>query len=412
MGHVNTAAQTSPDRDRPVPLNLDPDPAGPDAGPYAVWDRLRKQAAVHRIATPDGPPAWLVTRYRDVRAGLTDPRLSVHKANARGGDYQGFTLPPALDAHLLNRDGTDHARLRRLIGPALSPRRADDLRASVQAAADELLDAVAPTGRADLVADLAVPLPLLVACDLLGVPDEQRSLFRTWAANLLAPEPDQAPRARDTLGQMLGIVRGLIAARRAAPGDDLISALVAARDDQDRLSEDELTSMLFYVLFVWYEISVDLFANAALTLLRRPDHLGALRERPDVLPAAVEELLRHETPQALAAPRFPLVDVEIGGTTIPAGDTVLLGLACANRDPDRFPGPDLLDLARDADGHLSFGLGAHTCLGAPLVRLEAEVVFGTLARRFPNLALAGDAERLRWRPGFRHRGLRELPVTL
>jgi len=379
----------------------------------AFWDRLRDEAAVHRIRTPEGPPVWLVTRYAQVQAALLDPRLSVAKVHARGEDYKGFRLPAALDAHLLNRDGTDHARLRRLVAPALSQRRIERARPGVQAVCERLLKDIAirrGSGPVDLVAHLAAPLPLLVVCDLLGVPEPAQISLRAWAEQLLAPEPAQAPRARDTLARMGAIVQDLIAAKRVQPGDDVTSALIAARDDGDRLSQDELTSMIFYLLFVFYEVTVDQLAAALLAVSR--DDRGEDLRTPARLSGLVDELLRHDAPQLVATPRFPLQDLEIAGAMIPAGDTVLLALAAANRDPERFTAPEILDPARDANPHLAFGAGIHRCLGAPLVRLQAEIVLEQVLWRWPALRLAVEPADLRWREGMRHRGLRELPVLL
>ncbi len=232
------------------------------------------------------------------------------------------------------------------------------------------------------MATLAVPLPLLVVSDLLGIPPQARAQLQVWAGHLLAPEPSRAPRARDTLAHMSDIVAGILAAKRAEPGDDLVSELIAAEDHGDRLSENELTSMLFYLIFVWYEVCVDLIANGLLTLLLEPARLAQLRERPEWIPLAVEELLRYESPQVFAAPRFPVEDVEIAGVRIPAGDTVLLALAAANRDPDRFTHPHVVDLERDP-AHLGFGAGIHMCLGAPLVRMQTAIVLRQLLQRLP-----------------------------
>lgn len=389
------------------------------ADPAAVWLPLLAAGPVHRVATPDGPPAWLVTSHREVHAGLLDPRLSVCVAHARGGDYKGFALPPALQAHLLNREPPQHTRLRALVAPAMSPQRIDQLRPALQRLVDELVEPIAAAGRGDLVADFAVPLPLLVVCDLLGVPDDARAQLLAWARRLLAAEPTQVPRARDTLAGMLRIIDGILDAKRRTPHDrgapeDLMSGLIQAHDDGTHsaggLSGDELTSMIFYLLFVWYEPSVDLLSNGVLTLLRHPSELARLRRQPELLPAAVEELLRYEAPQALAAPRFPTDDVEIAGTRIPAGDTVLLSLAAANLDPARFPAGADLDLDHAGRAHLAFGQGVHTCLGAPLVRLQTELAIGTLLRRCDELALAIEPDQLRWRHGLRHRGLRDLPI--
>ncbi|MCX4909574.1 cytochrome P450 [Streptomyces sp. NBC_00878] len=379
--------------------------------PYAVYDRLRDTAPVHRVVGPDGSPAWLVTRYGDVREALANPLLSLDKRHALPGGYKGFALPPALDANLLNMDPPDHTRIRRLVGRAFTPRRVEQLRAPVRRTADRLLDALGPQGSADLIAAYAAPLPVTVICDLLGVPDEHRRDFRTWTDVLVAPDPARPQAAKEAVVAMLGFFTQLLADKRKEPADDLLSDLIAARDEGDRLSEDELMSLAFLILFAGYENTVQLIGTAVLALLQHPDQLAALRADPSQLPAAIEEFARYDGPALLAIRRFPVEDVTIGDVTVPAGETVLLSLAAANRDPRRFPDADRFDLGRDTAGHLALGHGIHYCVGAPLARLETRIALTALLERLPNLQLDGDPGDLRWRPSLRARGLLTLPVT-
>ncbi|MFF0000284.1 cytochrome P450 family protein [Streptomyces avermitilis] len=386
------------------------DPAeGLLADPYAVYDRLRDTAPVHRIAGTDGKPAWLVTRYDDVREGLANPLLSLDKKHALPGNYRGLALPPALDANLLNMDAPDHTRIRRLVGRAFTLRRVEQLREPVRETAHRLLDALGTHGSTDLVASYAAPLPITVICDLLGVPDEHRRDFRAWTDPLVTPDPARPHVARESVVSLLGFFTGLLADKRKNPADDLLSDLIAVQEEGDRLTEDELMSLAFLILFAGYENTVHLIGNAVLALLRHPEQLAALREDPARLPDAVGEFARYEGPALLAIRRFPVRDVTIGGVTVPAGETVLLSLSAANRDPSRFPDPDRLDLGRDAAGHLALGHGVHYCLGAPLARLETEVALAALLERFPDLALAETEPRRR--PSLRARGLLALPVT-
>ncbi|MET9481258.1 cytochrome P450 [Streptomyces sp. NPDC006638] len=381
------------------------------ADPYDVYARLRETAPVRRITGPDGMPAWIVTRYDDVRQALTDPRLSLDKRHALPGNYRGFSLPPALDANLLNMDPPDHTRIRRFVVQAFTARRTERLREPIRRTAGELLDAMAPAGRADLVASYAAPLPIAVICELLGVPAEDRRDFREWTDALITPDPARPDGMKNAVRAMLGFFTGLIGRKRAEPDDDLLSALIAARDESDdRLSEDELVSLAFLILFAGYENVIQLIGTATLALLRDPDRLAALRAEPAAMPAAVEEFLRYDGPALTALRRFPVEDMTIGGVTVPAGETVLLSLASANRDPRRFPDPDRLDLDRDTAGQLALGHGIHYCLGAPLARLETEIALTALLERFPRLALDVPDDTLRWRPSTRARGLRELPV--
>lgn len=379
--------------------------------PYAVYDRLRDTAPVHRVAGTDGNPAWLVTRYEDVREALANPLLSMDKKHALPGGYQGLSLPPALDANLLNMEAPDHTRIRRLVVRAFTARRVEQLRTPVRETADRLLDALGPHGSADLMTAYAAPLPITVICDLLGIPGEHRRDFRAWTDVLVAPDPTRPGAAKEAVAAMLGFLTQLLADKRKKPADDLLSDLIAVRDEGDRLSEDELMSLAFLILFAGYENTVQLIGNAILGLLTHPDQLGALRANPERFPNAVEEFARHEGPALLAIRRFPVEDVTIGAVTVPAGETVLLSLAAANRDPARFPDPERLDLGRDASGHLALGRGIHYCVGAPLARLETEIAVSALLERFPDLALATDPAELRWRPSLRARGLLALPVT-
>ncbi|AQT70642.1 cytochrome P450 family protein [Streptomyces sp. fd1-xmd] len=383
--------------------------------PHSVYDRLRDTAPVCRITGTDGTPAWLVTRYDDVRAALADPRLSLDKSHATAGGCRGLSLPPALDANLLNMDPPDHTRIRRLVSRAFTPRRTEQLRTPIRATADRLLDALGPAGTADLVAAYAAPLPIVVICDLLGVPEDRRLDFRTWTDALISPDPGRPGAAKEAVVAMLGFFTELMAHKRSRPGDDLLSDLIAVRDGDgsggsggDRLSEDELMSLAFLILFAGYENTVQLIGNAIHTLLEHPDELARLRKDPAGLPGAVEELARYEGPAPLAIRRFPTEDVTIAGVTVPAGETVLLSLSAANRDPARFPRPDLLDLDRDTSGHLALGHGIHYCLGAPLARAETEIALAALLERYPVLQPASPAPR--WRPSLRARGLTELPV--
>ncbi|MFE0045542.1 cytochrome P450 family protein [Streptomyces albireticuli] len=382
--------------------------------PYGTYARLREAGPVHRFTGPDGRPAWLVTRYEDVRAGLADPRLSLDKSHAKRENYSGFSLPPALDSNLLNMDPPDHTRVRRLVVKAFTPGRTEKLREPVRRTADALLDAVEADGRADLLAAYAGPLPITVICDLLGVPPEARKDFRAWTDAMIAPDPKRTHLMKEAIGELLRFFTELIAAKRAAPADDLLSDLIAVRDGDgegdDRLSEDELTSLAFLILFAGYENTVQLIANAVLALLDHPELMRQLRMDPDGMGAAFDEFNRWDGPAPLAIRRFPLEDVEIGGVTVPAGETVLLAVASANRDPRHFDDPERLDPNRERKGHLGLGHGIHYCLGAPLARMETEIALAALLERFPGLTLDVPREELEWRPSIRARGLISLPV--
>lgn len=363
------------------------------------YDRLRKLGGVHRTVLPDGSYAWLVTRHRDVTNALADPRLSLDRRHARGG-WSGFALPPALDANLLNMDPPDHTRIRRLVTSTFTAQRVRALRPEIRQVADELLDALPDSGTTDLVAAYCAPLSVRVIADLLGVPTAARHDFRQWTDIMLTTRPPDWHAVKQAIVELHGYVVDLLAEKRRHPGDDLLSALIAAGTDSDRLSADELTSLAFLILFAGYENSASLITSTVLMLLRRGDHLGG--QNRDQLAAAVEETLRLDPPAPLAIRRFPVEDLTIGDTTIPAGDTVLLAIAAANRDPRAN--------VEDAN-HLAFGRGVHHCVGAALARAEAVEALDALASRLPRLSLAEPASEIRWRPSFRTHGPAALPVA-
>lgn len=368
--------------------------------PYDLswFDRIREQGPVHRVALPDGAVVWLVTRYADVRAALADPRLSLDKRHARG--WRGFALPAALDANLLNMDAPDHTRIRRMVAEAFTPRRVEALRPRIQETAGALIDTIADQGHADLIAAYAGPLPIAVICDLLGIPAADRADFRGWTDTMLATPADPLA-VQAAIGHLQAFLIGLITTKRSAPGDDLLSALIVARDNDGRLTEDELTSLAFLILVAGYENSVNLIGTALLHLLTHPG------DRADTA-ALVEELVRLEPPAPVSIRRFAVADVTIGGTEIPAGDTVLLALAAANRDPSRHDDPTTLAVDRADKTHLAFGHGVHYCIGASLARAEAQIALDVLLARLAKVTLAGEVS---WRRSFRTRGLATLPVT-
>ncbi|MGH3887334.1 MAG: cytochrome P450 family protein [Pseudonocardiaceae bacterium] len=381
---------------------------------HGTYAEFAATGPVHRIVLPTGEPAWLITGYDEARQALHDPRLVKSEATmvAIGRDL----LPPevfeAMSRHMLNSNPPDHTRLRRLVTAAFTRRRVEQLGPRIQQITDELLDAMAAAKEIDLIDAFAYPLPLTVICELLGVPTERRTEFREWSPFVVTgvlAGPDTYVAA---ITAMVSYLRKLIDTKRAAPANDLLSALVAVRDGEDRLSEDELISMVVLLLVAGHETTVNLIGNGMLALLTHPEQLALLRAQPDRLPAAVEELLRFDGPLQVATARWTAEPVEIGGVTIPAGEIVLPGLLAANRDLACTAVPDALDITRIDNPHLAFGHGIHHCLGAPLARLEGRIALGSLLTRFPRLRLAVPAEQLTWRPGVLMNGLTALPVTM
>jgi cytochrome P450 len=387
--------------------------------PLSVFARMREESPVTSVITPEGQRAWLITRYEDVRRALADPRLSKDWRKLRS---PGFVPDPSvgfLMAHMLNADPPDHTRLRRLVQKAFTPGRVAGLRPRIEAITASLLDAMAAArdadtagdGVVDLITEFAFPLPMTVICELLGIPDGDREEFKSWSQVILSSTAT-FDEYRAAGGAMYGYFTKLLADKRAAPADDLLSALITARDSGDSLDEPELLAMIFLLLVAGHETTVNLIATGTLALLTHPSEFSRLRADPSLLPGAVEELLRFANPLNHATDRYAPESLEVGGVTIPAGEPVLVVTSSANRDPARFPDPDRLDVGRDASGHVAFGHGIHYCVGAPLARLEGEIAFGALLARFPGLSLALEPSQLRWRPSSLIHGLETLPVRL
>jgi len=339
---------------------------------------------------------------------MADPRL---RKSMPGWQPDPDSVYAALDGHMLNTDPPDHERLRRLVNKAFTARHVERLRPRITAITAELLDAMSTQREVDLLTSFAFPLPITVICELLGIPVADRDDFRKWSASIISdavsPEVFQADATA-----MVRYFRALLAAKRERPADDLLSALVTARDDGDRLRENELVSMAFLLMLAGHETTVNLIASGMLALLLNPAELDRLRADPARIGGAVEELLRYVSPVNHATYRVTAEPVEIGGARIGAGEVVVVGLSSADRDPCRYADPERLDLGRDSSGHLAFGHGIHYCLGAPLARLEAEIAFGALLDRFGSMRLAVPADSLRWRPSTLIPGLEALPVRL
>jgi cytochrome P450 len=392
------------------------------AATYETYARMREQDPVLGQPGLDGStPIWFVTRHDDVVAILLDDERFVLEAALALTPEEleamaaasSVTVDPRVDSHLLTKDGESHRRLRRLVTKAFTPRMVEKLRPRVQEIADELLDLVEGKGRMDLVDDYAFPLPITVIAELLGIPVEDRDRFRTWSSTFVMPpitEALQQQFARHT-EEFVAYLDGLFAERRVAPGDDLVSALVRAEEHGDHLSENELYSMVVLLIVAGHETTVSLISNAVLALLSNPEQLELLRRDPSLMPTAVEELLRYDSPVERAITRWVAADVELGGTTFTRGDFVVAVIGSANRDPDRFAAPEELDLARGDAKHVAFGRGSHYCLGAPLARLEADVALRRLFDRLPGLRLAIAEDDLYWRPIPIFRSLASLPVS-
>ncbi|MFF1302866.1 cytochrome P450 [Streptomyces sp. NPDC058307] len=375
--------------------------------PYPVYERLRAQGPVHRVRTAASGEFWLVVGHAEARAALADPRLSNDIRHSAAWQDDGGN---SIGLNMVQTDPPQHTRLRGLVAKDFTTRRIEALRPRVQQIADELVDAMLPLGRVDLVEAFALPLPLAVICELLGVPAGDRKAFHDWYLQSTDfTRPDAAGAAAQA---MTGYLADLVAAKRLEPGADLLSALAGGmQDEEDRLSAEEMLGMAFLLLVAGYETAANLLSSGTLALLRHPDQLAALRGDWSLLENAVEEMLRYEGPVETTAFRYAKEPVEIGGTAVDRGESVAVVLAAASRDSRRFAEPDRFDIRRDARGHMAFGYGIHHCLGAPLARMQGAVAFRTLLERCPGLALDARPDDLTWRPSLMLRGLHHLPVT-
>ncbi|MFC4007197.1 cytochrome P450 [Nonomuraea purpurea] len=394
--------------------------APPPSFPFAAADpleppqeyvRMREPGPATRITLPSGDPAWLVTRYEDVRTVLADPRFSREAITAPGAPK---VFPIAKGAKsIIVMDPPEHSRLRRLVSHAFSVRRMEELRPRVEDIARNLVAAMEEAGPpADLVAGITQPLPIMVICEMLGVPYEEVDQFRTWTDLMLSFDAGRREEVIEARDRLNGYLAELIEAKRTRPSDDLLMVLINARDEGDRLSEEELVAFGFTLLGAGYHATTAGMTHVMLRLLRHPEHMRTLRDKPELLPQAGEELLRlSQAGGGVGALRIATEDVELGGALIKAGEAVLPVTTAANRDPGVFPDPDGYDPMREQNHHITFGHGIHYCLGAQLSRIELRIVMETLLTRLPGLELAVPESELRWRTGTAFGRPETLPVT-
>ncbi|MFE4795060.1 cytochrome P450 [Streptomyces sp. NPDC056708] len=388
--------------------------------PHPVYASLRDTAPVCPMRPPHGIDTYLITRYEDARAALADPRLSKDMYGAMDAYRRIFgDSSVALDDHMLNSDPPKHTRLRKLVSSTFTARRVESLRPRIQDIVDTLLDNCATREPVDLLPAFAFPLPIIVICELLGVPPDERSelqgLSTTVAQTGFSKESKQAQQKAEE--NLHAYFADLLARKRSRPGEDLLSALIAAQDENGGLTEQELISTAFLLMFAGHKTTAYLIGNAVHHLLTHPAQLRAVQENPELVGRAVEELLRYDGSVESATFRFATEDVQIAGARIPKGSLVQIALSSANRDPLKFASPDEFDVKRPANAqsaHLGFGHGIHYCLGAPLARLEVQLALTGLFGRFPRVALADPEHEAPWMevpfPAFR--GLAELPVVL
>ncbi|MGW2815816.1 cytochrome P450 family protein [Streptomyces sp. NPDC001415] len=383
---------------------------------HATYRRWREEGGVRHARYPGPTPVegWVVTSYAEAKSLLADRRLSKDGAVERFGRHIGLTQGPGsgLFTHMLNSDPPDHTRLRKLVQKAFTARRTAALRPMIEAHVTALIDAWEGRDEVELISEFALPLPVAVVFDLFGASDADHETLQVRGNTLDGGQGDGEVSVF-TAESMLAYLRALIALKREHPDDGLLSALLQAREEgEDALTEDEVTSMAFLLVVAGHQTTVNLIANGIHTLLAHPDQLTVLQADLTLIPGAVEEILRYESPSGLASFRYTTEPVTAGGVTVDEGEFVQISLLGANRDPSVFADPDRFDISRaDAAKHIAFGHGIHHCLGAPLARLQAEIAFTQLLTRHPDLRLSEDHE-ARWQANPRHRGLLSVPLRL
>ncbi|MFD5387361.1 cytochrome P450 [Streptomyces sp. NPDC127074] len=387
------------------------------SNPYPLYERMRETGPVHRVRFPSGVLAWLVTGYDAAHSALGDERLG--KNHDRGNDRwraRASIMPEPqhsqLQVHLLHQDSPTHTRMRRFVTDAFTPRRIEQLRPRFQKLADTLVDALPETGPADLVTGFAARFPFQVLAEVIGLPGELAARFdRDWGKVVqpVGPADPGRPLYEARLHGLQSYIAEVVAHKREHWADDLLSRLVVAHDRRE-LSQEELDSMIFQLLVAGQEPVTNQITTALIALFRHPAELARLRDNPELMPRAVDELLRYDSAFELTTWRFFDQDSDLHGTEVPAGDSVIISLCAANRDPRRFPDPDTLDLDRSPNPHLAFGHGIHFCPGAALARAELQIALGTLLARLPGAHLAIDDGDIEWIPAVLGRGTNHLPV--
>ncbi len=387
------------------------------ANPFAILAELRASQPVYRTLLSDKTPVWLLTRYEDVFSLLKDDRFVKDKRKAMTPE-QLRKLPWAppmfrpLERNMLDLDPPDHTRLRTLVHKAFTPALVARMRDRIQTLADELISDMKHKGECDLIHAYALPLPMIIITEILGVPARDRNKFHKWSkavVSLTSLSPTM--RVIPSVWRFLRYLRRFFEIRRRDPQDDLATALISAEQAGDKLNKDELLAMVFLLLIAGHETTVNLIGNGVLALLEHPAAMNLLRQNPGMIKTAVEELLRYTSPVFMTSERYAGKDVTIHGITIPRGQMTLGVIGSANRDEGVFDNSDVMDITREPNRHLSFGQGIHFCLGAPLARLEAEIAINTLLRRLPDFRLSVPAASLLWRPSIFLRGLESLPIA-
>lgn len=377
--------------------------------PYPVYAQLREMDPIYKCVFPQGTEGWMITRYEDAVEAFKDPRLSkdVVKHGGQNGEQSIFSRS------MLFSDPPDHKRLRGLVQQSFTPVMIEGMRGRIQEITDELLDGFSGRDEIHLIDEFAFPLPIIVICEMLGIPAEDRDKFRLWSNTLIGGYSEEnAGKLKQHMDEFIQYLGQLFDRLRAEPGQDMISQLIAAEEEGDRLTEQELYGVVALLIIAGHETTVNLIGNSILSLLQHPDQLELLVRQPELIHTAIEESLRFNGPVEFSTGRWAREDFNFKGKEFKKGDLVILALNSANHDPSQFESPDAFDITREKSPHLAFGKGIHLCLGAPLARLEGEIAINSLLQRYPNMKLNAQPGELEWRPGMIVRGVQEIPLSL
>ncbi|TWT24262.1 cytochrome P450 [Planomicrobium sp. CPCC 101110] len=378
--------------------------------PYPIYSGLREMDPIHQVRFPDGQLGWLVTRYEDAVEVLKEPRFIKDISKIYGGSMDQMSV---FTQNMLFSDPPDHKRLRGLAQKAFTPKMIAGMRNRIQEIADELLDPLSDRNSINLINEFAFPLPIIVICEILGVPPEDRDKFRLWSNSLIeGTSGEVGVSIFEHMNQFVQYLGVWFEKVRENPGSDLISQLIIAEEEGDRLTEKELYGVVSLLIIAGHETTVNLIGNTVLALLDFPEQQTLLREHPEMIPQALEESLRYNGPVEFSTSRWASEDMELNGKQIRRGDLVVVSLNAANHDPEKFNDPETFDITREKSPHLAFGMGIHFCLGAPLARLEGEIAISSLLERFPDMQLEIDKKELEWRPGMIVRGVKEIPLSV
>ena len=378
--------------------------------PYPAYAKLRQMDPIHQVRFPDGQRGWLVTRFEDAMGILKDPRFIKDFSKLYGSSMDQMSV---FTQNMLFSDPPDHKRLRGLAQKAFTPKMIAGMRDRIQEITDSLLADLEGREQINLIDDFAFPLPIIVICEILGVPSEDRDKFRTWSNSLIeGTSGEVGVSVYQHMNQFIEYLGQWFAKVKDQPGEDLISKLIIAEEQGDRLTEKELFGVVSLLIIAGHETTVNLIGNTVLALLDHPEQQQLLREQPELVPQAVEESLRFNGPVEFSTSRWAGEDLDINGKRMHRGDLVVVSLNAANHDPEKWTDPEVFDIRREKSPHLAFGMGIHFCLGAPLARLEGEIAISSLLQHFPAMHLRVKPSDLEWRPGMIVRGVKEIPLNI